>query len=325
MRAVVSHAPGPLESLVVEDVAEPSPGPGQVLVRVEAAALNFPDVLFVSGGYQVAIPRPFTPGSELTGVVEVLGEGVRGLAVGDLVAARCLIGGLAQRAVVEAAGLVALPAGADPVTAAAVDVTGSTAYGALVQVARVQPGEVVLVLGAAGGVGLAAVQIAVAQGATVVAAASSADKLRRCLEAGARHAVDYGSGSLRSALKAQVPGGVDVVIDPVGGELAEAALRACRRGGRFVTLGYASGEIPRIPLNLVLLKDVEVRGYDLRAEGERNPERAATVRAAVFAMLAQGSLTPVVSQVLGLDDAVSGLRALADRRAVGKIVVRPWA
>jgi NADPH2:quinone reductase len=326
VRAVVSRESGPVESLVVEDLPEPQPGPGEVRVRVEAAALNFPDVLLVADGYQVPVPRPFTPGSELSGTVDALGEGVTGFAVGDLVVGRTMTGALAQQAVLPASSLTLLPAGTDLVGAAAVGVTGTTAYGALVQVARVRPGDTVLVLGAAGGVGIACIQVAVALGATVVAAASSEDKLAHCRAAGAQLTIDYGDGpaALRTALKTVRPGGVDVVLDPVGGAYAEMALRGCARGARFVTLGYASGEIPRIPLNLVLLKDVEVRGYDLRAENEVDPARAATVRADVFALFASGALTPIVSDVLALDEAAAGLRRIADRKAVGKLVVQPW-
>jgi len=181
------------------------------------------------------------------------------------------------------------------------------------------------VLGAAGGVGLACVQVALALGATVVAAASSPEKVAACLEAGAHHGVDYGDGpdALRANLRLLVPGGVDVVADPVGGACAEAALRSCARGGRFVTLGYASGEIPRIPLNLVLLKDVTVVGYDLRAQREHDAAASAAGRAAVFSLLAQGALRPLVTVVPGLDGVVAGLRAIADRQVVGKLVVVP--
>jgi NADPH:quinone reductase-like Zn-dependent oxidoreductase len=200
---------------------------------------------------------------------------------------------------------------------------GTTVLPALTTVARVQPGERVLVLGAAGGVGLAGVQLAHALGAEVVAAASSPERLEVCRAAGADHLVDYGSTDLRTALRATVPDGVDVVLDPVGGAVSEPALRSCRRGGRFVTLGYASGTIPSIPLNLVLLKGVAVLGYDVRAASLADPAAAVAVRAEVFAMLGDGRLRPHVSATFPLERAAEALRLLADRQAVGKLVVEP--
>lgn len=322
VRALVSRSAGPLELLAVEDVPMPVPGPGQVRVRVRAAALNFPDLLLVSDGYQVALPRPFVPGSELAGEVSALGPGVTAFAVGDLVAGATTTGALAEQVVLEPTDLVRLPAGADLVQAAAAGIATATAYGALTA-AAVRPGETVLVLGAAGGVGLAAVQVARFFDAQVVAAASSPGRLVVCREAGATHVVDYVREGLRAGLKAVAPGGVDVVIDPVGGALSEQALRSCARGARFVTLGYASGAIPAIPLNLVLLKGVSVLGFDLRAESLADPVRAATVREEVFRLLAAGAVRPHVSATFPLERAVEGLRLLADRRAVGKLVVLP--
>lgn len=322
MRALVSRVAGPVESLVLEDLPLPVPAAHEVRVRVRAAALNFPDVLLVGDGYQVPLPRPFVPGSELAGEVTAVGADVSTFAVGDVVAGTTMTGALADQAVVAAADLVHLAPGVDLVAAAAVGVVTTTAYSALTR-AGVRPGDAVLVLGAAGGVGLAAVQLAAELGAEVVAAASSPQRLAVCRAAGAQQLVDYGSGGLRESLRALRPAGVDVVIDPVGGLLSEQALRSCARGAHFVTLGYASGQIPAIPLNLVLLKGVTVTGFDLRAESLADPARAAAVRAEVFSLFVAGRVRPHVSATFPLERAVEGLRMLADRRVIGKLVVTP--
>ena len=323
MRAVRSHAAGPPESLVLEHVERPRPGPGEVQVRILAAAVNYPDVLLVGGGYQVPVPRPFIPGSELAGVVAELGSGVTGLRVGDVVVGTTMTGAFAERAVLPATALSLVPGGVDPRQAAGFLVAYTTAHHALHTTAAVRPGEVVLVLGAAGGVGLACVDVAHAAGATVVAAASSGAKLAACHAAGADLLVDYGSTDLRSALKQTAPGGVDVVLDPVGGALSEPALRSCRPGARFVTLGYASGTIPAVPLNLVLLKRTAVLGFDLRAFTEAEPTHAAQVRALLLDQLAKGLLHPVVSQTYPLAQTAAALRHLADRGAIGKVLIDP--
>jgi NADPH2:quinone reductase len=323
MRAVVSRAAGPPESLVVESVPVPSPGPGDVRVRVLAAAVNFPDVLLVADGYQVPMPRPFVPGSELTGEIVEVGADVTGLSVGDVVVGATMIGAFAEQAVLPAAAVAVVPAHVDPQAAAGFLVAYTTAFHALHTTAQVVAGQVVLVLGAAGGVGLACVDVAKAAGAVVVAAASDEAKLAACARAGADVTVDYGSGDLRTALRAQVPSGVDVVLDPVGGALSEPALRSCRPGGRFVTLGYASGTIPAIPLNLVLLKQVALLGFDLRAFTAADPSRATAARDQLLGRLAAGQLKPFVSRSFPLEETAAALRHLADRKAIGKVVVIP--
>lgn len=320
MQAVVSHSAGPPESLTVESVPVPEPGPGEVQVRVHAAAVNFPDVLLIADGYQVPVPRPFTPGSELTGEVTALGDGVSTLHVGDRVLGTAMTGAFAEFAVLPAAAVTSLPVGVDPLAAAGFLVAYTTAFHAL-RTAEVRAGETVLVLGAAGGVGLACVDLARDQGARVVAAASSAEKLAHCR--GADVLVDYGDGDLRGRLKAAVPGGLDVVLDPVGGTLSEPALRALRPGGRFVTLGYASGTIPSIPLNLVLLKQISVLGFDLRAFSAGDPKAAEHARRDLLQLLADGRLHPVVSRTFPLAQAVDALRHVADRQAIGKVLVLP--
>jgi NADPH2:quinone reductase len=317
MRAVVSMDPGPPESLVLQDLPTPEPGPGEVRVRVLAAAVNFPDVLLVADGYQVPVPRPFVPGSELCGEVSAVGPDVTALSAGDRVVATTMVGAFAEQVVLSEGAVSRLPAAVDPVMAAGFLVAYTTAFHALA-VAAARPGETVLVLGAAGGVGLACVDLAQHLGTRVVAAASSAAKLAACRRADVL--VDYSSDP-RAALKAV--GGVDVVLDPVGGALSESALRCLRPGGRFVTLGYASGSIPAIPLNLVLLKQISVLGFDLRAFNQAQPEAACAVQSELLGRLARGQVTPVVSRTFPLAQAAAALRHVADRKAVGKVVLIP--
>ncbi|PRC45770.1 NADPH:quinone oxidoreductase, partial [Mycobacterium sp. ITM-2017-0098] len=252
---------GPPEVVRIEEQTVPSAGPGQVGIRVAAAAVNFPDVLLVAGSYQVSVPPPFVPGSEFAGVVDEIGPGVPGLAVGDAVTGTAMFGAFAERVVVEAAGLAPIPAGVDMFSAAAFGVAHRTAYHALRSMARLTAGDELIVLGAGGGVGLAAVQLGVAMGARVTAVASSAEKLDVAHRYGAHRMISHRDGALRDALRAALPHGADVVLDPVGGDLSEPALRSLGRVGRFVTVGFASGAIPRIPLNLVLIKGIHVLGF----------------------------------------------------------------
>lgn len=319
MRAVVSRVPGPPESLTVEELALPEPGEGQVRVAVSAAAVGFPDVLLVADRYQVQAARPFTPGSELAGTVSAVGPGVTGLRIGDRVVGTAMTGAFAEQVVLATAALMPLPDTVATHDAAGFLVAYTTALGAL-RVAR--PGDRVLVLGAAGGVGLAIVDLATTLGMTVVAAAATAAKLEAC--ASAAHKIEYGDSDpvrLRQALREL--GGVDVAVDPVGGALSEAALRALRPGGRFVTVGYASGTIPAVPLNLVLLKRVQVSGFDVRADTEADPVAAAASKARLLGMLGRGELHPVVSRTFPLDQAAAALQLVADRKAVGRVLVIP--
>jgi NADPH2:quinone reductase len=319
------RAYGPPESLVVEVVPDPVAGPGEAVVRIEAAAVNYPDLLLVADRYQVSVPPPFAPGSEFAGVVETVGEGVTAVAPGDRVRGGSMVGAFAQRAAVPAAGLDRLPAGADPVAAAAFHVAHSTAYHALRSVGEVAPGQWVVVLGAAGGVGLAAVELAKVLGAKVLAAASSPAKLEVCAARGADALVDYSTEDLKERVKALTGGGADVVVDPVGGRWSEQALRATRWGGRFVTVGFASGEIPRIPLNLVLLKGVVVKGFEIRTFAQHAPDLAARDGEELHRLLVEGRVTPHVSATYPLEETGAALRSLADRRATGKVVILPWA
>ena len=321
MRAAVCPAHGPPEVVRVEEAPDPVPGRGQVRVRVGAASVNFPDVLLVADRYQMSVPPPFVPGSEFAGEVVELGDGVTSVAVGARVLGTLLVGAFAEEVVVGAEVLTTVPDGVDLRTAAAFGVAHRTAYHVLRSVAEVQPGEELVVLGAGGGVGLAAVQLGAVLGATVTAVASSPEKLEVAAAHGATHLVDHKAADLRQALKALLPGGSDVVVDPVGGTLAEPALRSLGYGGRFVTVGYASGEIPRIPLNLVLLKGSRILGFQFRTFAGEEPEQLARNEAELLALLAAGVATPHIGASFPLDRIVDALRYVGDGRAVGKVVV----
>ena len=323
MRAAVCHEHGTPESLVVESIARPEPGPGEVLMRVGAAAVNFADVLIVADGYQVSVPTPFVPGSEVAGEVVALGPGVDSAAPGDRVFGATMVGGFAEYVAMPVAGLMTIPTGVDLTHAAAFWVTYATAYHALRSIAEVQPGNWVVVLGAAGGVGLAAVDLAQVLGGRVIAAASTSRKLALCRERGAEHTVNYTVDDLRDAVRALIPDGADVVIDPVGGPLTERALRATRWGGRFVTVGFASGEIPRIPLNVVLLKGAIVKGFEIRTFGVHAPELARRDRTELLDLLASGRVAPHIDAVYALGDVAGALRKVADRQSAGKVLVDP--
>jgi NADPH2:quinone reductase len=301
----------------VDDMPSPTLGPGQVRVRVHAAAVNFPDVLLVANKYQISVPPPFVPGSEFAGEV-VEGAGVP---VGTRVFGSCLNGAFAEEVVAPAASLARTPDAVDDAHAAAFGVAHRTAYHVLRSFAAVQPGDEVVVLGAGGGVGLATVQLATVLGASVTAVASSAEKLAVATANGARRVVDHPDGSLRDALRAVLPNGADVVVDPVGGDLSEPALRALHYGGRFVTVGYASGEIPRIPLNLVLLKGVIVRGFQMIDFLVNQPEELARNEAELLALLADGRAMPHIGATFAFADVAAALQYVADSHAIGKVVL----
>jgi NADPH:quinone reductase len=323
VRAVRCEEYGPPTSVVVAEVADPVAGEGQVVVDVVAAAANFPDVLVVADKYQVSIPVPFTVGSEFSGTVSSVGPGVEGLAVGDRVMGSVLFGAFADRLAVSAGSLLLVDPAIDLVSAAASGVAHRTAYHALRTFARVQPGEWVVVLGAAGGVGLAAVELATLLGAKVVAAASTEEKLALCVEHGAVAGVDYTRENLKERIKELTGGGADVVIDPVGGPAAEQSLRALAWGGRFVTVGFASGDIPRIPLNLVLLKGVIVTGFTMGGFADHQREDFVRDQAELTELYRSGRFTPHISARYPLEEAGRALADLAERRALGKVLVVP--
>ena len=324
MRAAVCRAYGPPESIEVGVVSPPVLADGQVRVRVRAAAVNYPDVLLMAGKYQVTLDVPFVPGSEFAGVVAEVSEvsdAADGFAVGDRVMGSAMCGAFATEIVVPATSLSVVPASVSDARAAAFGVAHRTAYHALRSLADVQPGERVVVLGAGGGVGLAAVQLAAELGASVTAVASSASKLAVAASYGASVLINHKEAELRQALREAHGDGVDVVVDPVGGDLAEPALRALRWGGRFLTLGYASGTVPRIPLNLVLLKGCRILGFQLRAFAANAPGEMARNEAELRELLASGRAFPHIGATFALSETASALRHVADGKAIGKVVL----
>lgn len=321
MRAAVCHSYGPPEVVKIEELPSPGLTAGQVRVRVVAAAVNFPDVLLVANEYQVKVPTPFIPGSEFSGVVEEVSEEVGDIAVGDRVTGTGLFGAFAEEMVVDPARLTRIPAAVDDRAAAAFGVAHRTAHHALRTVAGLRPGDELVVLGAGGGVGLAAVQLGAALGASVTAVASSAEKLNVAASYGARTVINYRSADLREALRATLPGGADVVVDPVGGDLTEPALRAMRPGGRFVTIGYASGRIPCVPLNLVLVKDIQLHGLNLHTLATRSPVEFRRSEQELNDLLATRRVLPHIGATFQLDEAPAALRQVADGRAIGKVVL----
>jgi NADPH2:quinone reductase len=318
VKAAVCPAYGPPEVVRIEERPSPAIGPGQVRVRVAAAAVNFPDVLLVADQYQLNVPPPFVPGSEFAGVVVETSYGTDGFAVGDRVIGTGLYGAFAEEVAVPVAGLARIPDGVDEQTTAAFGVAYRTAYHALRSMARVQRGDELIVLGAGGGVGLAAVQLGVQLGASVTAVASSAEKLYVAANYGAAYLVNYKSADLRGALKTAVPSGASAVLDPVGGDLSEPALRSLCRGGRLVTVGFASGVIPRIPLNLVLVKGVHVLGFQFQ---DVPPDEFARNENELSDHLVSGRVRPHVGALYPLSETAQALRHVADGRAIGKVLI----
>ena len=321
MRAARCEQYGGPEDVIVVDIPSPAVTPGHVLVDVAAAALNYPDLLLIADRYQVSAPLPFTPGSEFAGRVAAVGAGVTGLSAGDLVYGSAFTGAMAEQVLASARAVAPVPSGLSLTEAAAFRVTYLTAYHSLVTAGNLRPGQWVVVLGAAGGVGSATVDVAARLGARVIAAASSPERLKVCTELGAEAGIDYVNEDLKQRIREIAAGGADLVIDPVGDRWAEPALRAIRWGGRFVTVGYAGGDIPRIPLNIVLLKNITVRGLELRTWTERLPEETARARQALTDMVAQG-MRPAVSEVHELEHIGTALRRVADRVPTGKVVIR---
>ena len=324
MKAVLCEAFGPIENLRVAELPSPEPGPGQLLVDVKAASINFPDTLMVEGRYQVKPPLPFTPGAELAGVVAAVGEGVDRFEPGDPVIASTGTGAFAEQCVVDAVRTVPMPEGMDFESGASYVLVYGTSLHALRTIARLQPGETLLVLGAAGGVGIAAIEIAKAMGARVIAAASSEAKLALARQAGADHGIDYTQEEWRRQVDTLTDGrGADVVYDPVGGVYSEPALRATAWRGRYLVIGFAAGDIPRLPLNQVLLNSRTVIGVDWGAWTGRDPDGNAALLAELFAMVGAGRLHPVEPVAYPLDDAARALADLQGRRVTGKVVLVP--
>ena len=290
-------------------------------VQVGAAAINFPDVLLVANQYQIPVPTPFVPGSEFAGVVAEVADGVHGARVGDRVSGTMFVGAFAQETVAPVEAVTRVPVGLDDRLAAAFGVAHRTAYHVLRSVARVQPGDELIVLGAGGGVGLAAVQLGGLLGASVTAVASSREKLEVAASCGAINLINHREADLRQALRESLPGGGDVGVDPVGGDLSEPALRSLRWGGRFVTVGYAAGEIPRIPLNLVLLKGVQLLGFEFGAFATNAADELRRNEDELINLLATRRVVPHIGAAFPLDDVAAALRYVADGRAIGKVVI----
>ncbi|MGQ0654412.1 MAG: NADPH:quinone oxidoreductase family protein [Betaproteobacteria bacterium] len=322
MKAVLCKQFGPPESLVVEELPSPQAGPGEVVVSVRAASVNFPDVLIIQNKYQFKPPLPFSPGSEFAGVVKEIGAGVQGCKPGDRVIAFTTYGAFAEEVKVEAARLVPIPEGMDFNGAAAFLLTYGTSDHALRDRAALKPGETLLVLGAAGGVGVAAIEIGKALGARVIACASSAEKLEVCKQHGADALINYSGEDLRERIKELTGGkGVDVVYDAVGGPYSEPALRSTGWRGRFLVVGFAAGEIPKIPLNLTLLKGLSIVGVFWGDYTRREPKEFASSLRQLGAWFREGKLKPHVSQTFPLVQAVDALKLMAARKVKGKVVL----
>jgi len=327
MKAVVCEAWGPPSSLQLRDLPSPVPGPKQVLVRTRVAAVNFPDALIITGKYQAKPAFPFSPGGELSGEIIAVGDEVKRLAIGDKVVGVTAFGAYAQEVVVDATNVIPLPhdiTDADLELAGSFVLTYGTSLHALKDRAQAQAGETLLVLGAGGGVGLAAVEIGKLLGMKVIAAASSAEKLAAAREHGADETIDYTHEDLRERIKALTEGrGVDVVYDPVGGAFAEPALRSVSWRGRYLVIGFAAGDIPKIPINLLLLKGSSLVGVFWGDFVRREPALNAQNMALLFSWLHERKIHPLISRRYPLSQAAHALDALLGRQAIGKLVVLP--
>jgi NADPH2:quinone reductase len=324
MRAVRVHELTGPSSLRVDEIPAPTPAAGQVLIEVRAAGVNFPDLLITRGLYQFKPNPPFSPGGEAAGIVRAIGAGVTTLAVGDRVATTTIYGAFAEQIVAPELMTVKLPDAVSFEVGAATLITYATTYHALADRAALKSGESLLVLGAAGGVGIAAVELGALLGAKVIAAASSEAKLAFCRERGARETIDYSREDLKERIKALTSGnGVDVVYDPVGGSLAEPALRGVAWEGRYLVVGFAAGEIPKIPLNLVLLKGCQIVGVFWGSFAMREPAKNRAHAEQLFAWIAEGKLRPAIDATLRFDQAAEALGRLERREVKGKLVLVP--
>lgn len=320
MRAARCEVHGDPDKIVIREVPDPIAGPGEVLVGIEAASVNYPDVLIAADRYQVTVPTPFTAGSEFAGRVLSVGSDVEGLAPGDPVMGTAFGGAFAEKIAVQAAALSQVPAGLDMVHAAAFNVTYRTAYHSLTTFGEMKSGDWVVILGAAGGVGTACIDVATRLGAKVIAAVSTHERAEACRELGAAETIVYNDEDLKARIKEITGKGADVVVDPVGGAYSEQAFRAIAWGGRFVVVGFAQGDIPRIPLNLVLLKGAILRGFEIRTLAAHLPDAVEKGRQEIESLVAQG-MKPYVSAVHPLDEVPLALTRMAERKTTGKIVI----
>jgi NADPH2:quinone reductase len=322
MHAWICQDPVGVDALTWAELPQPEPKPGEVLIAIKAASLNFPDLLMVQNKYQIKPPLPFVPGAEYAGVVQAVGEGVTQLRVGQNVACLSGTGGFATHVAAPAALCLPLPEGFSHADAAAFIMTYATSHHALVDRAQLKPGETVLVLGAAGGVGTAAIQIAKALGAKVIAAASSDEKCALCQSLGADATINYQSQNLREALKVMTSGkGVDVVYDPVGGEWAEPALRSIAWRGRYLVVGFAAGPIPALPWNLLLLKGASLVGVFWGEFAKREPQANAAMMKQLAQWYAQGKIKPVIDQTLPMSALKQAFAIMGSRSVKGKLVL----
>ncbi len=322
MKAVLCKELGPADKLVVEETADPEVAPGHVLVDVKAAGLNFPDTLIIEGKYQFKPDLPFTPGGEGAGVIAAVGEGVSHLNVGDKIIFMCQTGAFAEKVVVPAITAIPMPDGLSFEMAAGITLTYGTSYHALKQRAQLQEGETVLVLGAAGGVGIATVELAKAMGAKVIAAASTDEKLEFCKASGADELINYSSEDMKARLKEITGGkGVDVIYDPVGGDYTETAFRNMAPNGRHLVIGFAAGDIPKVPINLCLLKQASLVGVFWGAWASKNPSEQIQNMKEILGMVASGQVRASVNDVFPLDDVEAAYACLTERRAKGKVIL----
>ncbi|MFZ6726023.1 NADPH:quinone oxidoreductase family protein [Undibacterium sp. MH2W] len=324
MKAAVCKAWGIPDTLEIMELPELTPGPGQVGIQVKAAGVNFPDVLIIQNKYQFKPELPFSPGSELSGEVFAVGEGVTHLKQGDKVIAFIGHGAFAQQVVAPASAVMPMPPGMDFDTAAAITLTYGTSHHAIVDRAQLKAGETMLVLGAAGGVGLAAIEIGKALGAKVIAAASTDEKLEICRQHGADVLINYSSADLREAIKTATDGkGPDVIYDPVGGIYAEPAFRSIAWRGRYLVVGFANGDIPKLPLNLMLLKGASLVGVFWGEFAKREPKNNLAAMKELLGWLHAGKIKPHISKTYALSETASALNDLAARKVTGKIVIHP--
>lgn len=322
MRAVLCKEWGGPQKLVVEDVPSPPLRPNAVRIKVHAAGVNFADLLLIAGQYQEKPAFPFTPGAEAAGVIAEAGDGVTGLRPGDRVMALTGLGAFAQEVVVDAPRVLPIPNKMEFAAAAAFPVAYGTSHGALEWRARLQPGEWLLVTGAAGGVGLTAVEIGKAMGARVIACAGGPEKLAIAQQHGADHLIDYGREDIRERVKAITGGhGADVIYDPVGGDVFEACLRSIAWGGRIIIIGFAAGRVPQIPANIVLVKNIDVIGFYWGSYQAHKPELLRSSFTQLFRWFQEGKLQPHVSHQFPLEKAPEGLELLQQRRSTGKVVL----
>jgi NADPH2:quinone reductase len=322
MKALVCKQYGPPENLRIEEQDDPAPGEGQVLVNIKAAGINFPDVLMIAGSYQVKTPPPFVPGAEIAGIVGAIGKGVTRFLPGDRVIATPIGGGFAEKCLVAEMLCLPLPESMSFEQGAGFTITYATSYHAFRQCTELKKGETVLVLGAAGGVGISAVEIASALGAKVIAAASTEEKLQFAREAGADETINYSEVSLRDAVKELTQGrGVDVVYDPVGGDLAQMALRSLTWHGRYLVIGFACGEIPEFPANIALLKEASIIGVWWGTWAKNEPDEALRNMLELMTMVGQGALSPRVTESYPLERYLDAFAAITERRARGKVVL----